>query len=248
MAPSTLLGDTMTLNLKVLALATIALCSLDTKAQEFDNDYFTISRMEVREITQDVFGLNSYQVIREKNLQEAPPVDPIEKAGKVIAVARDLVALGEDVYKLVIKGKPTNTTTYAPITVVPKVNGEPVDPLEIENTRMPVKKTYEVVYENLYGIDVVTFRYSIMWAYGGSYDGKGAYLSHIQIIPEFVRTLFGYDFTATMKLGGIQNMSTRANPVAGATILLEYTVSTVMVANNETEQFFVNGVGGYKKY
>ena len=46
--------------------------------------------------------------------------DRLDSAGKVISAARDMVALGEAVYDLVKKGKPTNVTEYAPISVVPR--------------------------------------------------------------------------------------------------------------------------------
>jgi hypothetical protein len=219
---------------------------------ESEKDFFTISRMEVKEVKKDIFGNELYEDVssslkssREENPQN--PVDPTESAGKVIKVAKDLVALGEDVYKLVIKGKPANVTSYAPISVIPRVNGEAVDLLETENWGAPVKRSYDVKYENPYGATVVAFRYSIIYSYNGSYAGKGYYLTSVQIIPEFVRTLFGFNFTATMKLGGIQNQGTRENPVAGATLLIEYTVSSVMVANNSVDSFFITGLGGFKK-
>jgi hypothetical protein len=223
---------------------------------DFSNDanYLSIKNMEVREIHVGPLGINSYEVISEKDIsypQGLPDssgrVDPTEKVGKVISVARDLVAFGEELYRLVIKGKPSNATTYAPISVIPRINGVNVDILDTDTWKAPVKRTYEVIYKNFYRMDVVTFRYSVMYSYGGSYDGKGAYLTAVQIIPESVRTMFGYDFTATMKLGGLQNQGTRANPIAAATILMEYTVSTVLVASNEVRSFFITGNGGFQK-
>ncbi len=247
----------MGLNLKGLVLA-LALGGV-TVARAADESvyeaskYYTIKKMSVSEVSRDILGNDKLSTLHEKELLVGVPnaagqVDPTEKVGKVISVARDLVALGEDIYRLVIKGKPTNQSTYAPISVIPRVDGKAVDILDTENWRAPVKRTYQIVYENLYGIDVVTFRYSVIYSYGGSYDGKGAYLTAVQIIPETVRTLFGFDFTATMKLGGIINQGTKANPNAGATLLMEYTVSSVMVANNQVDTFFVNGRGGFKKY
>jgi hypothetical protein len=247
----------MGLNLKGLVLA-LALGGV-TVARAADESvyeaskYYTIKKMSVSEVSKDILGNDKLSALHEKELLVGVPnaagqVDPTEKVGKVISVARDLVALGEDIYRLVIKGKPTNQSTYAPISVIPRVDGKAVDILDTENWRAPVKRTYQIVYENLYGIDVVTFRYSVIYSYGGSYDGKGAYLTAVQIIPETVRTLFGFDFTATMKLGGIINQGTKANPNAGATLLMEYTVSSVMVANNQVDTFFVNGRGGFKKY
>lgn len=248
----------MGLNLKGLVLA-MALGGAATLVQANDTaysqeKYLTLKSMEVREISKDILNQNRIETISRKSflIQGMPnvhgQVDPTERVGKVISVARDLVALGEDIYKLVIKGKPTNTTSYAAISVIPRVNGQPADILDTESWRAPVKRTYEAVYENLYGIDVVTFRYSVIYSYGGSYDGKGAYLTAVQIIPESVRTLFGFDMTATMKLGGIQNQGTKANPIAGATLLMEYTVSSVMVAQNQVDSFFVTGRGGFKKF
>src|SRR5690606_22412406 len=99
---------------------------------------------------------------------------------------------------------------------IPKENGEPVEVMATENWKMPVKRSFEVFYKNVYGMTVVKFRYGVIFAYGGSYEGKGAYLTAVQIVPESVSAVYGYDFTATMKLGGIQNNGTRENPVAGA--------------------------------
>ncbi len=249
----------MGLNLKGLVLV-MALGGAATLVQAADTTgysqekYLTLKSMEVREISKDILGQNRIETISRKSLlvQGMPnvhgQVDPTERVGKVISVARDLVALGEDVYKLVIKGKPSNTTSYAPISVIPRVNGAPADILDTESWRAPVKRTYEVIYENLYGIDVVTFRYSVIYSYGGSYEGKGLYLTAVQIIPETVRTLFGFDMTATMKLGGIQNQGTKAAPIAAATLLMEYTVSSVMVAQNQVDSFFVTGRGQFKKF
>ena len=249
----------MGLNLKGLVLA-LALGGAATLVQAEDTTaysqekYLTLKSMEVREISKDILGQNRIETISRKSLlvQGMPNVygmvDPTERVGKVISIARDIVALGEDVYKLVIKGKPTNTTSYAPISVIPRVNGQPADILDTESWRAPVKRTYEAVYENLYGIDVVTFRYSVIYSYGGSYEGKGQYLTAVQIIPETVRTLFGFDMTATMKLGGIQNQGTKAAPIAAATLLMEYTVSSIMVANNQVDSFFVTGRGQFKKF
>lgn len=239
--------------LKTLMLGVVlgSVSLVNTAEAEVDKKFNTIAKMRVVEITKDYLGQNQIEMLYQKQLANGLPqngqVDPLEQTGKVIGVARDLVAFGEDLYRLVVKGKPTNQTNYAPISVIPKVGGQPVDILDTENWSMPVKRTYAVAYENLYGIDVVTFRYSVIYSARGQYDGKGAYLTAVQIIPESVRTLFGFDFTATMKLGGIQNQGTRANPIAAATLLMEYTVSSVMNAINQVDSFFVTGRGQFKK-
>lgn len=242
----------MVLNVKSIVLVCLALFSL-TDAYAVNQNYYKVSKVTVRQVRKDVLNQEVVDSMYRKSINfEGLPVDgqpsELDKVGKVISIAKDLVALGEDIYKLVIKGKPSNTTTYAPISVVPKENGAAVDVMETENWKTPVKRSYEVLYENVYGMDVVKFRYSVIFAHGGTYNGKGAYLTAVQIIPESVSTMFGYDFTATMKLGGIQNNRTRENPLAGATLLLEYTVRTVMKASTEVSTVFIDGNGFFKHY
>ncbi len=241
----------MGLNLKKILFVSLFL-GVGAVQADTDQDHYTISKMKVSEVESVVLGQSQVKLLQERSLvslalpQDGQP-SRTEQAGKVIAVARDLVALGEDVYRLVIKGKPTNTTVYSPISVIPRVNGAAVDMLDTEGWSAPVKRTYQIDYENLYGITVVSYRYSIIYSYNGSYDGKGSYLTSVQIVPENVRTLFGFDFTATMKLGGIQNQGTKTNPIAGVTVLMEYTVSSIMNANNQVDSYFITGRGGFKR-
>jgi hypothetical protein len=239
----------------MLALALGGVSMNSAVAEEFSKaQFYTVDKMVVSEISEDPLGNDLVRLLSEKVMyipglpNERGMVDPTEKVGKVITIARNLVALGEDIYRLVIKGKPSNSTSYAPISVVPVVNGQITDILDTENWLPPVQKTYEVAFKNGYGINVVVFRYSVLYSYGGSFQGKGAYLTAVQIVPESVRTLFGFDFTATMKLGGIINEGTVNDPVAGATLLMEYTVSSVIVAQNKVDKYFVNGRGEFKEY
>lgn len=235
----------------LVSLSTLSAYATDLAA---DANYLTVDKMTVNLVKKDVLGVELREKIYQRSYTELPQMPDqdgkpsvTDEAGKIIGVARDLVALGEDVYNLVIKGKPNIATDYAPISVVPKVNGQPADILETENWQIPKSVTYELVYENLYGMDVVTFRYSVIYSYGGSYNRKGKYLTAVQVIPEQVSVLFGYDFSAKMKLGGIANHGTRDNPLAGATLLLEHEIKTIVKANLETSAFQVIGNGGFKK-
>lgn len=245
---------------KVLMFAIVLLgqannCFSSVDDQIYEEDYYTISETEVREIPADEIGnlksLKGFQSISGSQFDPYTalyPVDPLDQVARVIAVARDLVALGEDVYRLVQKGKPTNNVNYTPISVIPNVNGGPVDILETEFWKTPIKRTYEVAFKNLYGNEVASYRYTVIFSYGGTYKGKGAYLTSVQIVPEKVKTLFGFDFTATMKLGGIQNQGTRENPIAAATLLMEYSVSSVFSSRQRVDSFFVMGNGQFKKF
>lgn len=211
----------------------------------------TISHVEVTEVASATLTKEGQQIYGDQAgvpLKLDQAIDPVERAGRIIAIGKDLVALGESVYQLVQHGKPSNTTKYEPISVVPKVNGAPADVFDTENWRLPVKRTFVAKFVNPYRMNVIVFRYSVIYSYGGSYNGKGSYLTSTQIVPEYVSTMFGFDFTATMKLGGIQNQGSKENPVAGATLLMEYTAKSVVKAISVVDTFYVNGRGAFKKY
>lgn len=243
----------MNLNMLVFSLVvTTTTAAFAGPLSDYETKYLTISKVKVNKISTDVLNQEVSVRISEKNFPQGLPdsngnPDPTQEVGKIISTGRDLVALGEDIYRLVVKGKPTVTTTYAPISVVPKINGEIVDILSTEGWALPQKTSYEVAYENLFGMTVVKFRYSVIFSHDGSFDGKGAYITGAQIIPELCTTLFGYDFNATMKLGGIQNNGTKKSPVAGATLLLEYAIKTIVKAETRVESFFITGKGSLKR-
>jgi hypothetical protein len=242
----------MGLNFKAGALTGLMILgagSVSAKTLSLQEKYLTTKKIQVFEIKTDVLNQETKELVSESSaelLNDTGQVDQFEKVGKVIATARDLVALGEDIYNLVIKGKPSNTTSYAPISIIPKANGVMVDILDVEGFSMPQTRTYEIKYENLFGMETVVFRYTVMFSYNGSYYGKGAYITGAQIIPVTASTMFGYDFRATMKLGGIQNTATKENPVAGAILLLEYEVKTVLKADLSVDSFYITGKGAFK--
>lgn len=240
----------MGLNLKVLTVLVI-LGFGQAKAYE-DIDYLTIKSVKVHEISTDVLNQEKQELIQ---LSHAGPVGLPDKGamrqgqsiGQVIAIGKELVALGESIYTLVNKGRPNVTTSYAPISVIPKENGSYVDIMDTEGWKLPSKRTYKITYENLYGMDVVTFRYSVIFSYGGSYNNKGAYITAAQIVPESVSVSWGYDFDATMKLSGIQNHGTKAYPIAGAVMQMQYTVSTILKSDKTVDSYHVTGHGGFRE-
>jgi hypothetical protein len=249
-------GKSMTLNYsRILVLASV-LGVTSSFAQ--DVDYLTVASMKISRIQQDVLNQEVSQAILEKDAEAQSILDlpgmpnkagqvSSSNPGKIIQWGKELVALGEDIYRLVDKGRPVVKTSYAPISVIPKSGREAVDIFDTENWKMPSKATYEIVYTNLYGIEVVKYRYSVIFTYGGTYQGKGAYLTAAQIIPVSVDVLWGYSFSATMKLSGIQNHGTKENPVAGAILAMEYSVETIVKSSLETDSYHITGRGGFKQ-
>lgn len=176
--------------------------------------------------------------------------DPIETAGRVISTARDIVALGEAIYELVSKGKPHNVTEYAPISVVPKdpTTGEPVDMFDLEGFSMPVEKNYVATIKDGAGREAVKFSYRVMYSYGGSYNGTGKYLANVIIIPGNIVTKYGWDFSASMKLSGMMNHGTRANPIAGIMVTIKYKMDSWSKAYERNDTIHISGTGQLTPY
>ncbi len=172
----------------------------------------------------------------------------LETAGKVIQTARDMVALGEAIYELVKKGKPSNVTEYAPISVIPKdpMTKEHVDPFDMEGFSIPVSKNYTAKITNGLGKEVVSFTYQVIYSYGGSYNGTGKYLTGVSIIPGSVRTSYGWDFNATMKVSGIMNHGSRAEPVAGVLLTVKYQMNSRSNAFERNDTIHITGAGQLK--
>lgn len=244
----------------VLVLSVLVLgkaSAYDEAAYEASRKYLTVTSMEVKEILDDQsipqYPYSQYEPSsRSERFVPGIPyggeVPPQDKIGRIIAYGKELVAFGESLYTLVQKGKPSNKTTYAPISVIPRVAGQDIDIFDTEDwNETPKKRTYEVVYENGFGAEVVNFRYSVIFSYGGRYNGKGAYITAAQIIPVSVKTLFGYDFSATMKLSGIQNIAKKDDPVAALMMTMQYEISTVFQATLESRTYTVTGLGSIKE-
>lgn len=203
-------------------------------AQDLDlqaDPYFEISKITVKEVETPYYKDNELQ--QAKNL------------GAVIMQARELIAFGKEVWKIVEAGRPVmNTSSMQTITVLPKTeDGEVVSPLDMENWNLPSSKSFRVEYKNGFGMLVVGFTYTVVYQWGGSYDGKGKYLTGVNVMADDISVAWGYDFSATSKLVSITNTGSKANPVAAATFNISYRVKTVVKDQTSSETFYVTGSG-----
>jgi len=229
-----------------LSLPTVAGVEAPEKYQVTTHTTVEISNDEFNQFENDDYGIKSSIV--QDSIPPRTIDDRISTTGKIIQTARDMVALGEAFYELVKKGKPTNVTEYAPISVVPRDPNtkEHVDPFDLENFSMPVEKNFVTSIKNGMGQEVVKFSYKVLFSYGGSYNGKGRYLANVIIVPGSIRTSFGWDFSATMKLSGIMNHGTKENPIAGVMVTVKYQMNSWVAAFERNDTIHITG-NGYVK-
>jgi hypothetical protein len=227
----------------VFVFSVIAFASSKSFAVDH-NGYFTISKVEIVEIApngeEKELALNQAQ---ESQLQSGGDV------GVVIAEIREIIALGKEIYQIVKAGEPVVNTQFAPISVLPKdERGEPVNTLEMENWSQPKTKKYGIRCKNTYGMTTIKFDFMMMFSYGGSYNGKGKYITAAQVVPTLVEAAWGYSLDATFKLDSIMNNGTKNDPVAGAVIRINYKIGTVLKKFEENRAFYINGLGTSQDY
>lgn len=172
--------------------------------------------------------------------------------GQAISVVKDLVALGKEIYPLVEKGRPVVTSDFKGFSVLPRLGGEGQNVLfpefyEMENWWSPGFSRYEVDLKNIYGLSMVRFVFSVHYQPGGTYEGKGKYLTNVAVVLDELLVRWGFDFSAKVKLVGITNLGTKENQVAGLTLQVEYVAKSVMNEFQNASRFFVSGDGVIKK-
>lgn len=155
----------------------------------------------------------------------------------------DIVNIGQEIWKIVEAGKPVVNVTKASANALPR--GVTCWD-ELENWQRPKSVKYSASYRNGFGWEVVRFDFRLKYTAGGSHEGRGAYLTNVSVLPD-PDVLWGYDFKAEVKVDSIVNLGTKADPIAGMEISVNWIVKTIVKESQKTVSFFVDGHGGYEE-
>jgi hypothetical protein len=230
-------------------MMTLSLALLTTGAYAAP-EKFIVETVEVQDFHSAHKGMDVAGAGSGAGVSTPKPGVSLDQVGQVIAVAKDIVALGESIYTLVQKGKPSNTTDFTPISVVPRdpITKEIADPFEMESCSMPVQKKFVTSIKSAAGGEGVRFEYMVIYTYGCSYNGTGKYIQNAIVQPVSVKTSYGWDFNATMKLNGIMNHGTKAQPVVGALLSIKYSMNSWHTAFERNDTIHITANGELKNY
>lgn len=223
--------------MKYLLLSALTFLSLSTYASD---PYYEISAVVSEELVDDyqLSPLGGQSLASDRSKSDIQTI---------IAAVDNIIALGEIIYKVVEKGRAVVDLAYQPMDFLPTDDGEIVRPFSLENWAMPKSKKYRIKFINKLKMVVVDFIYSVNINYGGQFQGKGQYLSGVQIVPELVDVSWGFNFDAAFSLITLVNHGTKDDPNVGATLLLEYSVDNVITNIQKKISFHVTGGGEIKK-
>jgi hypothetical protein len=196
------------------------------------------------------YDIVDVKVVEIENNQKTQFLQAYTDPREVIAITRQFIALGKEIYEIIEAGRPVyNNAQATPLAILPKdEKGEVVEAMQLEGWKAPKSKKYKVEFKNGFGATPVSFTFMLIYGYGGSYNGSGAYITGAQIMPTDVSVSWGYSVDASFKVHSIMNQGTSDNPVASAVLQLNYQVSTVLKTVDKKVTFHINGLGQTTKY
>jgi hypothetical protein len=159
-----------------------------------------------------------------------------------IDVALDqIINIGKKVWSVVSAGKPVMNVKFDFATAFPK--GITVAS-ELHGFSDLQYKSFDYVGTNGFGMEVFRVQYTVVYQYGGSYEGKGAYIASATIVPQNVSAVWGYSLGMNVDNVSVANLGSTKSPVAGMNLMANIKVSTVLKAQELNELFAIRGDNG----
>jgi len=231
--------------LVVGAAAFAAVLALSAKASaaqaQYDEKYFEIKSVTVSEVSQPSVAMTAEPLC---NSSTAPKVEDGSVRPNYDGInLNDIINLGRQIWTIIEKNQPVVNLK------VQKADALPVGVSswgELECWQVPESRLYKVSYKNLLGMEVVNLVLRVGYTYGGRINGQGRYLSQVTVLPAQLDVSWGFKLDAEVKVANVTNAGTRANPVAGIQLDVNWVVSTPLQRSESTESFYVRGDGLYR--
>ena len=112
----------------------------------------------------------------------------------------------------------------------------------------PTSRKYRIEYTNLLGMNVISFNYTVYFQHSGRYQGKGEYITGLTVKASNVAVSWGFEFNASSELETISNRGSMEDPMAAATVRINYQASSVLRDIQSSESFHVAGNGEIVKF
>ncbi len=170
-----------------------------------------------------------------------PPFPGTEPQGpSPIVIADQIVNLGKKIWDIIKTGKPVVNIQVDAASGVPQGIQ---DWRNLAGWQTPKSRLVRMSYRNGFDVNVIDFTYRLVYTYGGNYEGVGKYLSQVSVVPANLQVAFGYDFDAKTTVPNLVNVGTKAEPMAGMEVLVQWKISTVFKQEQNSHTLFVRGDG-----
>ena len=223
----------------VLSAAPAAWCQFSTqemKAAQKDPGAFTIDESSIK--IQDLGP-----TVKPADI---PPPTTEPGGGNPLPVLNEIINTGLKIWKIIADNHPVVDVRTQYATALPK--GQ-IGWADMGGWQPPQGTVYALTAKNVYGVNVINVRYQVLRTYGGSYQGKGKYLTAVTVEPLLVEVAWGYHFTmdASVPDTSVVNVGTSGDPVAGMMADLSWDISTALKDSRGKGLYFLQGDGAYKE-
>ena len=214
----------------------IVLFSVNSASAEFDvPDFWVVDTVEVNAVP-DIGGINLL-VENQCNVNSLFAESPLDLG----TVGWDeIINIGMKVWQIVLDNKPVVHVEIPVAHAMPRGLNCWSD---LERWRAPSTNSYEVLYKNKFGAEVVKFRFRLQFTHGGSHAGLGRYIANATVMPAQIDVLWGYTFNAKVDIAQAVNLGTKQDPVAGLEMNLHWNVKTWVKESDNSVHFFIDGNG-----
>ncbi|MBT3981863.1 MAG: hypothetical protein HOE90_10945 [Bacteriovoracaceae bacterium] len=216
-----------------------------------------INSVEIRDMQTGEIIL-SQSIANEENIfkGQSDEVDPLKSLLSEKSLEFDMKTLHEtmilglktveSVLTFLEKRQPEIIVKGKHLSFVPKsATGLVLRPWEMANWSRPLKKSYEIVFKNLYGMKMAKVKFSPTMSYGGSYKGAGKYLQGVQV-PTEVFAGWTVKASTSTELISVTNEGAEGDPVIGCMLNLNVKVGTAVTKHDMTYTIYFSANGDIK--
>lgn len=154
--------------------------------------------------------------------------------------AKEIVVIGELVWEIIKQGEPVLNFESERMSVLPK---QAQSSFDLSHWMPPRGDVYKVVYENMFGFEMISFSYRLVFTPGGQFNGTGLFLSNVAIEPMDVDVTWGYDLNAKFEAMDVVNLNSAEDPVAGLELKLTWSIESLVQKTLHQTSFFIQGDG-----
>lgn len=167
------------------------------------------------------------------------PLGPIQQG---VVIIGQIVNIGQQIWNFIQNGRAVVTIDVQSANALPLgVHGA----MDLAGWRVK-SKVYNVTIPNKDPSKNIDFSFNLNLEYGGSYQGKGKFLSNVTTTVGNAHTSWGTNFNVRVRVpnDGIVNVGTTSDdPTAAAEVYVEWTRGHVFSTVNQAAVIFVRGDG-----
>lgn len=227
------------LGLALLAISLQASNALAlTKAEQ---DYLTVDTITVQQIPDETPLAIKSQTFQNESVNSLAFQD--DGGDSPLAILDMIIGIGKRIWIIAEKNKPVVGAEENFVSAVPFGIQ---DPSQLTGWQPTKSYSYNIIYKNLFRINIVNFSYRVVFTYGGNVQGKGRYLTGATIARTYLDVGWGYRFKSHVEVPTIVNIGTKDEPVAGMQMNLVWSVDTILKHNEMRASYFIDGHGGFR--